>query len=93
MVKHIYPFSRISSSGQCKMCRGTYGNFRNQGLVSLHTEDESEVKLMVWSCDYCGFTMLFNTNVVENTPYRGDGEEEIPDFNKKGLPRDMWGFK
>ena len=86
----MYPFSRISSSGQCKMCRGTYGNFNNQGLASLKSGDGSEIKMMVWSCDYCGYTMLFNVGVVEKTAYRGDGEEVIPDFDKKGLPQNMW---
>lgn len=90
MMKHMYPFSRIISSGQCKMCRSTYGNFNNQGLASLKSRDGSEIKLMVWSCDYCGYTMLFDVAVVEKTAYRGDGEEVIPDFDKTGLPQNMW---
>ncbi len=89
MIKFKYPGSRISSSGQCKLCRGTYGDLINHGLLTLTGSDGKEVRLMRISCNYCGYTMLFDVSVVENTPYRGEGEEIIPDFNRIGSLRDM----
>ena len=75
-----YPGSRISSSGQCKMCRGFPGTFQNRGLVKLQTNDGEEIKLLRWTCDYCGYTMLFDPSVPKQTPYCGEGTEKIPDF-------------
>lgn len=76
-----YPGSRISSSGQCKMCRGFPGNFQDCGLVSLKMDDGQEVKLLRWTCNYCGYTMLFDPSMARQTAYRGEGEEVFPDFN------------
>jgi len=80
MMTLTYPFSRISSSGQCKMCRGVIGTFQDRGLVILQTTDGKEVKLLQWTCNYCGYTMLFDPSVARQTAYRGEGTEEIPDF-------------
>ena len=30
------------------------------------------------SCNYCGFTMLFDPSVVSRSPYQGEGTEELP---------------
>lgn len=80
MLTITYPFSRISSSGQCTMCRGFPGSFQDRGLVKLQTSDGEEINLLRWTCGYCGYTMLFDPSVVKQTPYRGEGTEEVPDF-------------
>jgi hypothetical protein len=80
MITMIYPRSRISSSGYCDMCRGTKGYFENRGIVKLQTIDGEEVKLLRLTCDYCGYTMLFDPSVPKKSPYRGEGNEEIPNF-------------
>lgn len=80
MLTITYPFSRIQSSGQCDMCRGTTGYFQDRGLVTLQTADGKEVKLLQWTCNYCGYTLLFDPSVARKTPYRAEGTEEIPDF-------------
>lgn len=80
MLTMTYPGSRISSSGQCKMCRGVIGNFENNGLILLQNADGTELKLLRWTCNYCGFTMLFDPAVPANSPYKGEGKEELPEF-------------
>ncbi|MGI8544797.1 MAG: hypothetical protein ACR2MD_15150 [Aridibacter sp.] len=80
MMTLSYPFSRLSSNGQCEMCRGFPGNFENRGIVKLQSADEKEIKLLQWTCNYCGYTMLLDPSVTERTTYRGEGEEKIPDF-------------
>lgn len=80
MMTFTYPFSRIKSSGQCSMCRGFPGNLQERGLVSLQTADGKEVKLLQWTCNYCGYTLLFDPSVARQTAYRGEENEEIPEF-------------
>lgn len=80
MMTFTYPFSRIKSSGQCNMCRVVIGNFQNRGLIKLQSADGKEINLLQWTCNYCGYTLLFDPSVARQTPYRAEGTEEIPDF-------------
>lgn len=30
------------------------------------------------TCDYCGYTMLYDVSVIQTTPYRGNETEILP---------------
>lgn len=62
------------------MCRGTYGDFQNRGLIELQNSDGEKTKLLQWTCNYCGYTMFFDPSVTSSMPYKGEGQEEVPDF-------------
>jgi hypothetical protein len=83
MMSYTYPYSRISSSGDCNVCRGEPGRYQECGILTLPGVGGKEAKLLQISCNYCGHTMLFDLSSAKNSPYRGDGHETIPDFEAK----------
>jgi hypothetical protein len=62
------------------MCRGVIGNFEDRGLVTFQTNAGAVVELLRWTCNYCGFTILFDPSAPRQSQYRGEGTEQIPDF-------------
>ena len=83
MMIYPYPYSRISSSGDCKVCRGQPGRYQERGVITLPCAGGGEVNLLQLSCNYCGHTMLFDLSSVKTSPYQGDGQETVPDFKAK----------
>jgi predicted nucleic-acid-binding Zn-ribbon protein len=65
------------------MCRAFPGDFEERGLITLQMANGKEIKLLQWTCNYCGYTMFFDPTVTNTAPYRSEGTEEIPDFVKK----------
>lgn len=74
-----YPQSRIRSSGQCHHCRVNTGWFENKGVVKMQGEGDGEVSLLRWTCNYCGYTMLFDYSVARSRPFTGAETEVFPD--------------
>jgi hypothetical protein len=72
MIEQLYPRSRIKSSGQCSQCRLHPGNMVDSGRVRLAASDR-EVELMLWTCDKCGYTMLFDLSVPRTRPWTESG--------------------
>jgi RNase P subunit RPR2 len=73
-----YPQSRIKSSGQCSQCRTVVGEMQDTGRIILQDSSGKNVELLKWTCNYCGYTMLFDLNVARNVPFKGNGEQEEP---------------
>ncbi len=80
MMSHQYPGSRVSLSADCKMCRSVRGWYEQRNVLTLKGSTGKDVKLLQLTCSYCGHTLLFDLSKVRTTPYQGDGEEVIPDF-------------
>ncbi len=79
MMRMRFPRSRIKSSGQCNQCRLFPGNMTEMGRVRVTRSDGPEVELMLWTCDKCGHTMLFDLGVPRSRPWTeepGRVEEE-----------------
>lgn len=79
MMRMRFPRSRIKSSGQCNQCRLFPGNMIEMGRVALTRSDGQGVELMLWTCDKCGHTMLFDLAVPRSRPWTeepGRVEEE-----------------
>jgi hypothetical protein len=72
-----YPGSRIKSSGQCDKCKGFPGNMQDMGRLKLHDAKGVPVELMKWTCDKCGYTLLFDLDVARRTPLNGEDYTEI----------------
>jgi predicted nucleic-acid-binding Zn-ribbon protein len=61
-----YPGSRIRSSGQCNKCRGFPGDMQDTGRIKLHDASGKTIELLKWTCDKCGYTVLFDLDVARN---------------------------
>lgn len=64
----------------CKFCRIGHGQYQERNVLTLRGSAGEDVKLLQLSCNYCGHTLLFDLKAVKTTPYQGDGEERVPDF-------------
>jgi RNase P subunit RPR2 len=71
-LEMTYPRSRLKSSGQCSECRLHPGNMVDSGRVRLAAQDR-EIELLVWTCDKCGYTMLFDLAVPRARPWNEPG--------------------
>jgi uncharacterized cysteine cluster protein YcgN (CxxCxxCC family) len=71
-----YPGSRTKSSGQCDKCKD-YGNMQDSGRLMLKLTNGNTVELMKWTCDTCGYTMLFDLDIPRTTPYASNEYREI----------------
>ena len=58
-----YPGSRIgvTTTSQCERCKS--GRMRDSPL-RLTDADGMVLEMLKWTCDYCGYTMLFDIDVV-----------------------------
>ncbi len=68
MLRMRYPRSRLKSSGQCRECRLHPGNMVDRGRVVMNRDDGSTVEFLQWTCDKCGYTMLFDLDVPRERP-------------------------
>ena len=72
-----YPRSRISSSGQCNKCLGHPGDMKDAGRINLQDISGKTIELLRWTCDKCGYTMLFALDIPRNRPWENGEFEEI----------------
>lgn len=73
----VYPGSRIKSSGQCDKCKRFPGNMEDSGRLKLQDSAGAPIELMKWTCNKCGYTMLFDLGVARSMPWDGDDYTEI----------------
>ena len=69
MMRMRFPRSRIKSSGQCSQCRLFPGDMVDRGRVRVVEASGKEVELLLWTCDKCGYTMLFDLDVPRHRPW------------------------
>ncbi|MDX6528479.1 MAG: hypothetical protein QOH41_769 [Blastocatellia bacterium] len=72
-----YPSSRIGNSGQCDQCKRSRGNMQDMGRLKLEDGTGTSIELMKWTCDQCGYTMLFDLGIARRRPWQGDDYTEI----------------
>ncbi len=72
-----YPQSRIQSSGQCDKCKGVGGFMVDRGRLNLQDASGNIVELMRWTCNKCGYTMLFDLSVPRQHPLTDANFQEI----------------
>lgn len=77
MLKMRYPRSRLKSSGQCRECRLHPGEMVDRGRVTLTQSDGIPVELLLWTCDKCGYTMLFDLDVAWSRPWEETGPGSV----------------
>jgi RNase P subunit RPR2 len=63
-----YPRSRIQSAGHCEVCKGPKGFMKDAGRLRLEDAEGNPVELMRWTCQKCGYTMLFDLAVPRAVP-------------------------
>lgn len=63
-----YPFSRIRIRN-CPVCRLSGGQIEVSSPVTAG-DGERDVKFLRLSCQECGYTMLFDTELARSKPYR-----------------------
>lgn len=79
MMRMRFPRSRIKSSGQCTQCRLHPGNMVDTGRATFRRADGQDVEMLLWTCDKCGYTLLFDLAVPRSRPWSdepGRVEEE-----------------
>jgi hypothetical protein len=72
-----YPSSRIGNSGQCDQCKRSRGNMQDMGRLKVEDATGTSIELMKWTCDKCGYTMLFDLSVARRRPWQGEDYTEI----------------
>ena len=72
-----YPQSRIKSSGQCDKCKGSPGFMTNSGHIESQDPSGQAKKLITWTCNKCGYTMLFDISVARTVSVDTDQYNEI----------------
>jgi RNase P subunit RPR2 len=76
-----YPGSRIRSSGQCNQCRGFPGDMKDTGRIKLQDASGKPIELLKWTCNKCGYTMLFDLDVPRNLPWEdNEFREVLPEY-------------
>jgi hypothetical protein len=73
----MYPGSRIKTSGQCDKCKRFPGYMQDSGRIKLQDASGKSIELMKWTCNKCGYTMLFDLDVARNKPWEDDEYREI----------------
>jgi predicted nucleic-acid-binding Zn-ribbon protein len=79
-----YPKSRISHSGYCDQCRTNKGVMEDSHL-QLQDSAGRTIDFLKWTCNRCGYTMLFDLDVVLSRPPANDVNETFPDWVKRLL--------
>ena len=72
-----YPRSRISSSGQCNKCSGFPGDMKDTARIKLQDPSGKTIELLKWTCNKCGYTMLFDLDIPRNRPCENGEFEEV----------------
>ena len=72
-----YPQSRIKSSGQCDKCKGIPGFMKTSGYFETQDPSGQAKKLFTWTCNKCGYTMLFDISVARTVPIDTDQYKEV----------------
>lgn len=70
----IWPTSRSKRSLDCGECRGHPGKRERKSNVVI-----GDVEFYRLTCNYCGHTTLYDKATIQSVPYRGEGDEELPD--------------
>ena len=75
MIEMSYPRSRLKSAGQCSQCRLHPGTMMDGGRITLN--GSREVELLLWTCDKCGYTMLFDLAIPRSHPWHESGPSAV----------------
>lgn len=75
MTSITYPDSRAHAAN-CKLCISNNGQMRDDGYVSMETDDGRKHRLMKRTCNYCGYTIFFESETARKASYSG-GDNEI----------------
>jgi len=75
-VAQRYPWSRISMRN-CPQCKTHRGHLAVRGATTVDNAAGEKLELLRVTCDYCGYTLLFDASVMTTAPYE-DGDEELP---------------
>jgi predicted Zn-ribbon and HTH transcriptional regulator len=75
-----FPRSRIKNPGQCPQCRLHPGRMVDRGRLVLDNTSGRPVELLQWTCDKCGYTMLFDLDVARSRPWDQEDRQvqELP---------------
>jgi len=49
----------------------------DRGRVTLTQTDQTTVELLLWTCNKCGFTMLFDLDVARSRPWVESGPGSV----------------
>jgi hypothetical protein len=77
VLMEAYPKSRISHSGYCDLCRTTKGMMEASHL-QLQDSAGRTIDLMKWTCNKCGYTLLFDLAVALSHPPDSHVNETFP---------------
>lgn len=69
MMTISYPQSRVGSSGQCDKCNRDAG-FMKESRVQINDASGEAIDLLKWTCNRCGYTMLFDLSVPRQRPLK-----------------------
>lgn len=78
-----YPGSRIgvTTTAQCERCKS--GEMRDSGL-RLPDAGGNVLEMLKWTCNFCGYTMLFDLDVALSSPFKcPDYTEVFPEWVKQ----------
>lgn len=69
-----YPGSRLRISSSCEKC----GNGEmSDSRLRLPDADGNGLDMLKWTCNNCGYTMLFDIEVALSRPFRGPDYDEV----------------
>lgn len=69
-----YPGSRLRITSTCEKCqRGEMGDSR----LRLQGADGNVLEMLKWTCNNCGYTMLFDIDVALSRPFKGPDYDEV----------------
>jgi hypothetical protein len=50
---------------------------QDMGRLKLEDATGTSIELMKWTCNKCGYTMLFDLDVARRRPWEGDDYKEL----------------
>lgn len=69
-----YPASRLRVPTSCDKCgRGDLKDSR----LRLPDADGNVLEMLKWTCNFCGYTMLFDLHVALSRPFEGPDYDEV----------------
>ena len=70
----LYPASRLRVSAGCDKCGR--GEMRYSQL-RLPDADGNVLEMLKWTCNFCGYTLLFDLDVALSRPFKGPDYDEV----------------
>ena len=69
-----YPGSRLRERPGCDKCER--GEMRDSRL-RLPDADGNVLEMLKWTCNFCGYTMLFDLEIAFGRPFKGPDYDEV----------------